>query len=124
MTSVNQEKVMKFRSLQLKKDYSMQIIEEVLFPEHLIENTKKDINLENFHYNILVQSDPLEKKRIVWLMLEKNGFINELVIPLQIFCEFVNIIKKKYNKRKNPFHNFDHGVSGNKLKKNNFFIGF
>lgn len=112
MTSINQEKVMKFRSLQLKKDYSMQVIEEVLFPEHLIENPKKDISLENFHYNILVESDPLEKKRIVWLMLEKNGFINELVIPLQIFCQFVNIIKKKYNKRKNPFHNFDHGVSG------------
>lgn len=109
----NEEGTLKFRSFYSKKEKSSSILEEIsLRPEELRPNHEKDQILESFEFNSLEENDQLEKQRFVWAILERNGYIDEFNIPLQTFCDFVHIIKKKYNKKKNPFHNFDHGISG------------
>lgn len=84
-----------------------------LSPNILQDNIQKIENLKQFHYNIMEEKDPLEKQKVVWLMLHSLGYINELKIELETLCEFIYIMQAKYNKRGNPFHNFEHGVSGN-----------
>ena len=34
-------------------------------------------------------------------------------IDIDIFCNFLDTIKYKYNKNDNAFHNYDHAVAGN-----------
>lgn len=79
----------------------------------MVENKEKIDNLKRFDYNIMEEKDPLEKQKVVWLMLHSLGYISELNIELETLCEFIYILQAKYNKRGNPFHNFEHGVSGN-----------
>ena len=108
-----EKKTLKFRSYNIKKiDSSPHIPEKFMTPDLLTINNEKDQALESFSFNILAEMNPLEKQRDVWSILMTNGCIDEFMIPINTLCEFINIINIKYNQRKNPFHNFDHGVSG------------
>lgn len=75
---------------------------------------EKDSNLNSLNFNILDENDVVEKHRYVWRMLsgENFNFIEEFCIPMKILCNFLCCLKRKYNKKKNPFHNYDHGISG------------
>ena len=44
-------------------------------------------------------------------MLERLDYINSLGINLETLAEFFHEAEGHYNKCKNPFHNYDHGVS-------------
>lgn len=103
----------KFRSYKLKKTESTsELIENSISPEMLLENPLKDCKLNDFQFNILEETNIVEKQRLVWAILNTNFFIHEFKIPINTLCEFLDIIKIKYNSNKNPFHNFDHGFSG------------
>ena len=56
-----------------------------------------------------------EKSRLVGVMLNDMNLITEFNIDLGKLSEFVSRIKDKYSYRKNPYHNYDHGISGNKI---------
>lgn len=75
---------------------------------------EKDLNLNSLDFNILEENDMIEKHRYVWRMLcsENSNYIEEFCIPIQTLCDFLDRLKRKYNKKKNPFHNYDHGISG------------
>ena len=88
------------------------MIDNILSSEYLIMHPEKDKTLGDFHFNVLSETSIIEKQRLAWSMLASNGFIEEFMIPINTLCEFLNIMKTKYNKRKNPFHNFDHAISG------------
>lgn len=86
---------------------------DILRTEMLFKKEDKDNILNTLDFNILAESgDPFEAQRFVWRMMINDDFLNEFSIPINTFCQFLDCLKTKYNKRKNPFHNFDHGVSG------------
>lgn len=39
-------------------------------------------------------------------------FSNKIGIPKEQFCNFITVLKSKYNKNSNTFHNFLHGITG------------
>lgn len=45
-------------------------------------------------------------------MLKDMNLISEYKIDLRVFCEFLSQIKEGYSTNNNPYHNYDHGVSG------------
>lgn len=91
---------------------SPRIIDRLLTPDCLTLDKVKDQELQSFFFNILAETNIIEKQRFVWSILEQNGFIEEFLIPINTLCDFIDVMKNKYNKKRNPFHNFDHGVSG------------
>ena len=104
---------LKFRCFNIKKlESSPKIIDRILTPDCLTFDKVKDQELQSFFFNILAETNIIEKQRFVWSILEQNGFIEEFLIPINTLCDFIDVMKNKYNKRRNPFHNFDHGVSG------------
>lgn len=64
-----------------------------------------------------------EKCKLVWTMFYHFNYFEKLDIDQQRFPAFLNIIREKYNHRKNPFHNFDHGFTGLQII-NDFLIFF
>jgi calcium/calmodulin-dependent 3',5'-cyclic nucleotide phosphodiesterase len=75
-------------------------------------NDERDKSLDNFEFNILEVSNPTEKARLVWALLKRAGFIEDFNIPNDELSTFLRQVMKKYNHNNNPFHNFDHGVTG------------
>lgn len=87
----------------------------------LTSNNEKLELLKKFDYNIFKEEDSISKQKIVWLMLNSIEYVETLKIDLNTLCEFIFKMQMKYNKRRNPFHNFEHGVSG-KLKFHYYYL--
>lgn len=66
--------------------------------------------LDTFSLDLFVCGET-EKVRIVWSIFNRRGYFEKYKIEDNTFCAFVHSLRGKYNKRGNPFHNFDHGVS-------------
>lgn len=73
-----------------------------------------DKKLKDWSLNIPAITNDLEKSRLVWFMLEDLGLITEFSIDRNTLCEFILQIKAGYSLHKNAFHNYSHGVTGNK----------
>ena len=43
-------------------------------------------------------------------MLETGGWLEKYQIENTVLIEFLQEMGKKYNKKKNPFHNYQHGI--------------
>ena len=80
-------------------------------------SSQKDIDsLSNWNFNILKYEDNInEKYRLIFAMFEFFNFFEKFEINSSTFAKFLCKIQEKYNCRKNPFHNFDHGFTGNVL---------
>ncbi|CAK91630.1 unnamed protein product (macronuclear) [Paramecium tetraurelia] len=72
---------------------------------------ESDSQLDLFEFNILVLDSSQEKHRIVYSILEKNGFISQYNLNKQCLAQFLSVLQKKYNRRNNSFHNYDHGIA-------------
>lgn len=72
-----------------------------------------DKKLADWNFDVPKISNDLEKSRLVWYMMEDFGLITDFEIDRNILCEFILQIKSGYSQHKNPFHNYDHGVTGN-----------
>ena len=59
-----------------------------------------DLELEDLHF-------------VVWHLFDFFKFYEKFQVELKTWQEFVWILERKYNIRKNPFHNFYHAVTGN-----------
>ena len=44
-------------------------------------------------------------------IFSKGGWIEKYKINDQVLLDFLCELEKKYNKRKNPFHNYTHGIA-------------
>ena len=56
--------------------------------------------------------NPIQKHRAVWSILKKNGFIDDYSIPIDNLQKFIKDIEYHYNANSNPYHNYDHGITG------------
>lgn len=55
----------------------------------------------------------MERKfKFIYAMFREQGVVENYRISNQTFLNFLMEIEKLYNKYKNPFHNFDHGITG------------
>ncbi|KAL4491826.1 hypothetical protein ABPG72_006081 [Tetrahymena utriculariae] len=79
-------------------------------PQDLIKKEQEDSLLDQFKFDIF-KADQKEKVRIIWSIFQKRNYFDKYKIPLSQFCEFIQEIRLRYNKRGNPFHNFDHGIT-------------
>ena len=68
--------------------------------------------LKEWNFNILSVKSDLEKHHFVFSMFKSTYFLDKLEVDVKIFSNFLEILQEKYNHRKNPFHNFDHGITG------------
>ena len=62
--------------------------------------------------NILSESNPLRKVRIVYSMMKEQSVIDNYQIENDVFSRFIKETERLYNHKNNSFHNFDHGITG------------
>jgi len=85
---------------------------EKLTAEMLISQGRDLDYLTNWSINVNAIEDWTEKSRIVWIILNDMNLIEEYNIDLKVFCDFVSQVREGYCSHNNPYHNYDHGVSG------------
>lgn len=68
--------------------------------------------LADWNFAVPHVTSDLEKSRLVWFMLEDFGLVDGFGIEKETLCEFILQIQAGYCQHKNPFHNYDHGVTG------------
>ncbi len=73
-------------------------------------------NLMKWDFNILAVDDIHQKQQIVIEMFERGDYFNKYKIKKFMFTVLLRETARYYNKRNNPFHNFNHAVNG----KNDF----
>ena len=69
--------------------------------------------LSDWEFNVLNIQDVAEKFNMVWMMFHSLGFLEKYEINTHVFGKFLTFIQEKYDYRNNPFHNFNHGFTGN-----------
>ncbi|CAD8195288.1 unnamed protein product [Paramecium pentaurelia] len=68
--------------------------------------------IDNFDFNIFkIENNSIEKQRIVYQILKRNNFNEIFEIDKTRLCEFLGELEYRYDKRRNPFHNYNHGVN-------------
>lgn len=72
---------------------------------------EEDVILDTFEFNIFDIEDREEKQRLVYSILDRNHFLDKFSIPQTQLINFLMALETKYNKKKNPFHNYNHGIS-------------
>lgn len=70
-------------------------------------------NLSNYSFDITLIKDHNEQIRYTWAMFHLSNFVDMFQLNKETLYQFLVIIQEKYNCRKNPFHNYDHGFTGN-----------
>ena len=68
--------------------------------------------LNDWNLDVWAISHDKEKFKLIWAMFHHFNYFEKLEIDQNRFHSFLSIIREKYNVRKNPFHNFDHGFTG------------
>jgi hypothetical protein len=78
--------------------------------DEVIESGREfsDANVKDWNYDIL-QLDSLKEFGLVVKLF--TPYLSNFEIDQKLFLNFVQVLKQKYNKNKNPFHNFKHGVA-------------
>ena len=80
--------------------------------------TQDDLDsLKEWNFNAIARKSHLEKLRITWAMFHSMNFIEKYEINLEVMNKFLNMLLQKYNCRNNPFHNYDHAITGNNKEK-------
>lgn len=95
----------------LKNPFSITLADEKIDKSLLIQCEDDDKHMEEWSFNFTAISD-LEKSRLAWWMLDDLNLITEYNIPLPTLCEFMNQIRAGYTRFKNPFHNYNHSLTG------------
>lgn len=87
--------------------------------QDFISSDKDYDALDDWNFNILDVNNLAEKYRLIGTMFHSLGYFERFEIDLSTFGRFLHALQEKYNKRNNPFHNFDHGFTGTYFKKIN-----
>ncbi|CAD8115521.1 unnamed protein product [Paramecium sonneborni] len=68
--------------------------------------------IDTFEFNIFqIENNSIEKQRIVYRIFLRNKFIEIFDIDKSRMFEFLSELEYRYDKRRNPFHNYNHGVN-------------
>lgn len=94
-----------------KINISIKLVKAELYPDYILNQDDLD-SLKEWNFDILSRKSHIEKLRITWVMFYSMNFIEKYEINLEIMNKFLNLLLQKYNCRNNPFHNFDHAVTG------------
>jgi hypothetical protein len=62
--------------------------------------------------NILDETSVERKFKFIYAMFKEQGVIQKYSMQSSIFLSFLKETEKLYNSQNNPFHNFDHGITG------------
>lgn len=89
---------------------SVEKIQDRITPEELSVKPQSLEFLRSFDFHIFKLPDS-EWLRISWTLLQQEDLVNKFNIPIKEYCSFIDRIKKFYQKRKNPFHNFFHALT-------------
>ena len=65
--------------------------------------------------DILVETSLIRKMKFVYAMFKEQSIVEAYGISSGTFYKFLIETERLYNQKKNPFHNFDHGISGKLL---------
>ncbi|CAD8115421.1 unnamed protein product [Paramecium primaurelia] len=69
-------------------------------------------HIDSFEFNIFkIENNSIEKQRMVYQIFQRNNFIEIFDIDKNRMCEFLSELEYRYDKRRNPFHNYNHGVN-------------
>ncbi len=91
------------------------------FKENMANLTNQEIeNLNNWDWNVLQEENEFIKFKKIWMMFHSFNYFEKYEMEEDIFNNFLVVVREKYNWRKNPFHNFDHGITGD-VKSNYFY---
>lgn len=69
-------------------------------------------SLNDWDFFVPEVSSNMMKYNLIWMMFHSLGYLEKYEINSDVFGRFLYILHEKYNYRKNPFHNFDHGFTG------------
>ena len=70
--------------------------------------------LDNFNFNIIQYSqEPQQRYAIIETMFEHQGVFKAFNIDHSKFRAYVKKAEYYYQRNKNPYHNFEHGFTGN-----------
>lgn len=96
------------------------------FKENLSNLTITEVeNLNDWDWNVLAEQNEYIKFKKIWMMFHSFNYFEKYEIEEDIFNNFLVVVREKYNWRRNPFHNFDHGVTGkDKTICFNFYLFF
>ncbi|KAL4472006.1 hypothetical protein ABPG72_018508 [Tetrahymena utriculariae] len=81
-------------------------------PKELFKVNDTDVDLLShwdFPYNQVATTE--DKIRYAWSMFHLAGFMDKLKIDKDVFFKFLQLLQLKYDKRQNPFHNFQHAIA-------------
>lgn len=76
--------------------------------------------LRNWDFNILFVPALHDKFRYVLGMFSDLNLFTHVPLDAKAFTTFVYNLSLHYDQRTNPFHNFNHGITGNQY--NHFII--
>lgn len=115
------------KGLEIKKvqSFYMNMSSKINSAEHI--PTKIDFHFDNhilesindWEFCILDIKDVLSKYNMIWMMFHSMGFLEKYEIDINVFGRFLYMVQEKYNSPNNPFHNFDHGITGKNNLLNN-----
>ncbi|CAD8143242.1 unnamed protein product [Paramecium octaurelia] len=66
-------------------------------------------NLGNWCFDITVQKDQI--KHYTWALFHLLNYFDKYQMYKETFFQFLVAIEERYNSRRNPFHNFEHGFT-------------
>ncbi|KRX08648.1 hypothetical protein PPERSA_03519 [Pseudocohnilembus persalinus] len=84
---------------------------QIKYDTSIFIHKEEDKELQSLDWNALELQTTKEMHRTAWRVFDQAGWIEKYQIPLDTFIEFLMEIERKYNKRKNPFHNYLHGIA-------------
>ncbi|CAK69783.1 unnamed protein product (macronuclear) [Paramecium tetraurelia] len=75
-----------------------------------LDSLHQDGTIDKLEFNIFSYKDNM-KTKLVYHIIKKNDWIENYDMNRDVLMKFIKEVERKYNKRKNPFHNFDHGIT-------------
>jgi len=70
------------------------------------------LKLRDWNFDVLQVPELTDKYRFALGMFTDTNLYDLLQIEKQQFASFLQMLKNKYEHRHNPFHNFNHGITG------------
>ncbi|EGR32677.1 hypothetical protein IMG5_074870 [Ichthyophthirius multifiliis] len=67
--------------------------------------------VDEWEFNSLSLKKNEELYTVAWNILERRGFVEKYMIKNKTFANFIQHLQYGYNKKRNFFHNFNHGIA-------------
>ncbi|CAD8196125.1 unnamed protein product [Paramecium pentaurelia] len=99
----------KMRKPEIQQKSKFLTIQELDLHEFCLDN--QDDQIDTFDFNIMDLTSQIQKHRVVWAILKKNGHLDDYQIPYENLQSFIKEMEYNYNVNNNPYHNYDHGIT-------------